>query len=134
MAPGVEDPIAFDNLMKWQPLRSPTFLNSPATTSAGMPAEVKSQERQIFDDLRDGHFGIYLWDGSSLDLTRRVLLSDYLVQVTQGVKDNITEAQLHYLEWLGASERQAANFHASSRRNEGLSHTMSRTPADDRNP
>ena len=52
-APGVEDPIAFYNLMMRQPLRSPTLLDLYLHGSPGMRAEVKSRETQTASEKSD---------------------------------------------------------------------------------
>ena len=52
-APGVVDPIALYNLMTHKPLRSPAPLTLLATAGLGMPAEVKSRERQMVQEKSD---------------------------------------------------------------------------------
>ena len=52
-APGVKDPLASDNLMEWQPLRSPMLPETVGNVGSGMPAEAKSRERQMATEKSD---------------------------------------------------------------------------------
>lgn len=62
---------------------------------------------EIWNDLDARTFGVSWW---TLPDEERILISDYLYQCAYGIETNLTEAKLHYLEWLDARDRQNARI------------------------
>lgn len=69
---------------------------------ADTPSAINLVE-EIYNDLDINLFGIKWW--SNLSTPERILISDYLFQSIDGIQINLTEAKLHYLEWLDAREK-----------------------------
>lgn len=66
-------------------------------------------QREIFSDLSTEPGGISWWP-TSLDVERRVRISDYLFRVTASITINLTEAQLHLIELRHWEEHDARRF------------------------
>ena len=74
--------------------------------NSAIKADVPSAKKlvkEIFDDFDYNSFGISWW--SSLPTEERILISDYVFQCATGIEVNLAEAQLHYFEWLDATEK-----------------------------
>lgn len=64
--------------------------------------------QEIFNDLDTKSHGISWW--KSVPVEPRILISDYLYQCVDSIEVNLTEAQLHYLEWLDVRAKQDARL------------------------
>ena len=101
-----------------QPAHFPTAIdNAYAGTDPGAFAgalgidvrKILALERTIFSDLSDTPGGICWWP-ETIDLDRRVRISDYLFRVTASISTNLIEAQLHLIELRHWEEVDARRF------------------------
>jgi hypothetical protein len=73
----------------------------------------------VFRDLTESApYGIRWW-APNIGTSRRILISDYLIACLESVTQNLTEAQLHWLEYLDYADRDNARFADIIRRKEG---------------
>src|SRR5687768_4411234 len=61
--------------------------------------------KQILSQLDDVDFGLTTLIGVSVH--ERILISDYLYQCLSSIEMNLSEAKIHFLEWLDSVEKQS---------------------------
>src|SRR2546427_12571865 len=69
-------------------------------------AYLRSAEKlagEILRDLDPIDHGVKWW--AALPIHERILIGDYLYQCVNGIQTNLTEAKLHYFEWLDAHDQ-----------------------------
>jgi hypothetical protein len=66
---------------------------------------VRTLVAELQGDLDPTRFGIGWWHPYPDD-KRRILISDHLIQCTNAIIINLSDAALHYLEYLGACQRE----------------------------
>src|SRR6266498_4523317 len=81
-----------------------------STIGADLPSNANLASA-ILNDLDPANLGVRWW--GNLPPVERILIGDYLYQSTVGVEVNLSEAQLHFFEWLQARD-QANNGIADS--------------------
>ena len=74
--------------------------------------EVELLYREIFNDLDDKIFGIGWW-APHPGTSRRILISNYLLECVRSIRTNLTEAELHLLEAVDYWEKEG-DFLANS--------------------
>jgi hypothetical protein len=73
---------------------------------------------EIFQDLDEEHYGVGWW-APHPGTSRRILISDYLLQCVESVGTNLIEARLHLME-TSDWEQQESDFIANAaKRDEG---------------
>ena len=67
---------------------------------------LRDLEQAILNDLHESPpFGIFWWD-SRMNPAHRILISDQLYTCVTSVSENLTEAGLHWLEFLNSRDRE----------------------------
>jgi len=88
---------------------------------------------EILRDLDPTDYGVKWW--RALPTQERILIGDYLYQCVNGIQLNLTEAKLHYFEWLDAqrrgNERIANGVSLDPRRGATFKHPASHSAIDD---
>jgi hypothetical protein len=95
----------------YPPNVEPTDEYAKAAIGVRLPNWAVLENELLADFAEQSPYGVKWWvHGAGLGTKRRILFSDQLYCCVTSVVTNITEAALHWLEYLGASDRDSARF------------------------
>lgn len=77
----------------------------PQAIGVNVP-EVETLYREIFNDLDDTNYGVGWW-APHPGTSRRILISHYLLECVRGIRQNLSEAGLHFLEAIDNWDKES---------------------------
>jgi hypothetical protein len=114
----------------------PTDADAMAAIGVKLPHWTFLQNQILADFTEQAPYGIGWW-APNPGVSRRILISDQFYCCLASVASNMTEAALHWLEYLDASERDSARFADAVKMQRGgptLSPPRVRSPYDQLSP